>query len=377
MPIDGGRDDYGALYGRMDAHRIEAIIFEKGVTEKELSSFVELLLAEPVEYSLNRELSERGIVHITLRSTGSGKGVFLKVYNDAVDIVRQTMNDIRMGRLPASAPLKRVVGEMAELVLSDRSVMIGLAMIKDYDGYLYNHSVNVSIIGLSLAGSMGLRKDELELVGTAGLLHDIGKTGIIEQIIKKPGSLSREEWEEVKQHPVLGERIVKHIKGLDHVVGRLVYEHHVRYDHTGYPEHKGELHPFSMIVSVADTYDALTTLRVYQRPYQPADALKILKRLSGTHFDPSVVDSFAHMLGLYPVGTVVRLSTGEVAVVSRLNPEQGERPVVKLIYGRDGNPLKEPVEVDLSVQTGISIAGTAEPATRGFDVGRFFKEEVG
>ncbi len=378
IPVARGREDYPDLFTRMEAKEIEALIFEKGVSEKELTSFIDVMLDDSIKGdNLKREFSKRDITHVTVRSIGSGKGVFLRVYNDAIEVVKDTMNDIRMGKLPRAEPVKRVVGEMAELVLSDSSVMIGLTMIKNYDNYLYNHSVNVSIIGLSLGSFMGLEKDDLEVVGTAGLLHDIGKTGITEDIIKKPGSLSHEEWEQVKQHPVIGERIIKRINGMKELVARLVYEHHVRYDRTGYPEVKGDVHPLSMIVTIADSYDALTTLRVYQKPYQPSEAVKILKGLSGKHFDPLMVEKFADMLGVYPVGTLVRLSTNEVGVVIRANPVDAERPVVKVVYDKEGNRLTEPFELDLATSPDApQIVGSADPCAREFDLGDFFTKEV-
>ncbi len=379
VPVARGREDYPDLFSRMNGKEIEAIIFEKGVSERELIAFVDTLLADHTGVdNLKRELSKSGVTHITLRAVGRGKGVFLRVYNDAIEVVKDTMNDIRMGKLPRAEPVKKVVGEMAELVLSDSSVMIGLTMIKNYDTYLYNHSVNVSIIGLSLGSFIGLEGEELEVVGTAGLLHDIGKTGITEDIIKKPGSLSYEEWEQVKQHPVIGERIIKRINGIKELVSRLVYEHHVRYDRSGYPELKGDVHPLSMIVTIADSYDALTTLRVYQKPYQPSEALKILKGLSGKHFDPVMVEKFADMLGVYPVGTLVRLSTNEVGVVIKANPVDTERPVVKVVYDRDGKQLKEPFELDLaSSPSAPQIVGSADPCSREMDIGEFFTKEVG
>ncbi len=379
IPVASGRADYPDFFTRMKNKEIEVIIFEKGVSEKELTSFVDTMLADDIRGDgLKSELSRRGVTHITIRSVGSGKGVFLRVYNDAIEVVKNTLDDIRMGKLPKAEPVKRVVGEMAELVLSDSSVMIGLTMIKNYDSYLYNHSVNVSIIGLSLGSFTGLEKEELEVVGTAGLLHDIGKTGITEEIIKKPGTLSYEEWEQIKQHPVIGEKIIKRINGIKDLVSRLVYEHHVRYDRSGYPDVKGEIHPMSMIVTIADSYDALTTLRVYQKPYQPSEAIKILKGLSGKHFDPAMVEKFADMLGVYPVGTLVRLSTNEVGVVIRANSVDTESPVVKVIYDKDGELLGEPFEIDLANGPDAPrIVGAADPCSREMDLGDFFTKEMG
>ncbi len=381
IPVDNAREQYGDLTAHLEKKRIEAIRFRQGVTEEELSGLLDILTMErtfePDE--LEEELLRRRITRITIRSEPVEKRNMLEVYNDAVGVVKNVMNDVRMGRIPKSGEVTDIVDEMTDLVFADTNAMIGLAMIKSYDEYLYNHSVNVSILGIALGRFMKLGKHEIHIIGVAALLHDVGKTGVSEEIIKKPGGLSSEEWEKVKQHPVLGSQIVERMDGMEKDVCRMIYEHHVRYDHSGYPKIERSIHPLGMIISVADAYDALTTLRVYQNPHQPVDAVKILKDLAGRHFDPAVVDAFERMIGFYPVGTMIRLDTNEVGVVIKVNHEACDMPTVKILYDSDGNQLEEPYSVDLAAEgeKTRSIIGVADPLTRNMDMGAFFQQEAG
>jgi putative nucleotidyltransferase with HDIG domain len=373
-PVSESEKNYPDIIEHMKNKKVEAMIFEAGTLEKEVFSLIDVLSEEKEIHGaeLQGELSSKGISHITLKSV---KRNILEVYNDAIEVVKGVMDDIRSGKIPDPARVHDIAAEMEELVLSDTNAMIGLTMIKDYDNYLYNHSVNVSIIALAFARFLELPKEDLHRIGVASLLHDVGKTGVAEDIIKKPGGLSSEEWEKVKEHPVHGSNITTRMKGIDDVVSRLILEHHVRFDRSGYPKVESTLHPLSMLISVADAYDALTTIRVYQRPYQPTEAMKILKGLSGKHFDPQTVSLFEKMLGLYPVGTMVRLSTNEVAIVTKINPTASARPVVKVLYDKDGNTVAKPFEADLTASD-LTIISAVDPLPRNMDAGAFFAKEA-
>jgi len=376
--VENGEKLYPDLIQYMAEKSVEAMIFEKGFTNKELTEVFEILSAAQVYRGpdLQKELHSRGVLRITLKNAPSGKRNALEIYNGAVEIVQNVMGEVRMGKIPRTGPVNDIVNEMTESVFSDPHAILGLTMIKNYDNYLYNHSVNVSIMSLSLGRAMGLDESEVHAVGVASLLHDIGKTGVSEQIIRKPGGLSSEEWEKVKQHPELGSNIIKRMEGIDETIGRLIYEHHIKYDHSGYPVTVESLHPHSQIITICDAYDALTTLRVYQKPHDPVEAIKIMSNFSGRHFNPDILKAFMDMMGLYPLGTMVRLTTGEIGVVVRLNPSSPERPVVKILYGEDGTELDSPVEADLSTDDGRDIVTNVNPATTETDLGAFFEKEA-
>ncbi|HBR17452.1 MAG: hypothetical protein A3G39_00575 [Deltaproteobacteria bacterium RIFCSPLOWO2_12_FULL_43_16] len=379
VPLMDAEKNLMELVHQIKQREIEGIIFEKGLIQKEFLNFIDILSGEEgiKGKDLQNVLASKDILHISIKFISQGKRNILEAYNDAVNVVKDTMNQIRMGKIPQSGEIIKVVGEITDLVLTERSAMIGLTMIKNYDNYLFNHSVNVSILSIALGQSMNYKKEELHIIGIAGLLHDVGKTGVAEDIIRKPGGLSSTEWETIKQHPVLGSKIIERMTDMAGLVGRLIYEHHIRYDHTGYPNTQSPLHPLSMIITTADAYDALTTLRVYQRPYHPVDAIKVMSSMSGKHFDPNTLKAFIAMVGAYPIGTAVRLSTNEVGIITKVNPATSLPTTVKVLFGGDGNQLAKPYEIGLSDGDAgkPAIIAPIDPLTKGLDMGAFFEEE--
>ena len=377
--IEGGERLYPDIIHHMSDKNIDAIIFEKGLSEKEVSNLVDILAGD-IRYEgheLQNELRSKGIIHITLKTIPIGREHILEIYNGAVEIVKNVMNEVRMGKIPKSEPVNNIVNEITESVLSDQNAIIGLTLIKNYDKYLYNHSVNVSVMALSLGKALKLEKNELHFLGVGALLHDIGKTGVSEDIIRKPGGLSSEEWEKLKEHPQLGSNITKRMEGMDELVGRLIYEHHIKYDYSGYPNTDARLHPLSQIITICDAYDALTTLRVYQKPYNPADAIKVMASLSGRHFNPDTLKAFINMMGVYPIGSMVRLSTNEIGVVIKVHDGNADSPVVKVIYDKDGKSVGSPFEADLSSRNDVTIVSAVNPAMTNIDIGAFFEKEGG
>ena len=377
-PVADADKLYPELLGYMSDKGVDTIIFEKGMGDKEFPSLVDILTSATIlnASDLQKEMHRRGITHITLKSIPVGKKSMLEVYNGAVDTVKNVMNEVRLGKIPQSEPVNHVIDELSESVLTDQNAIIGLTMIKNYDNYLFNHSVNVSIIALSLAKAMNLESTELHAVGIGSLLHDIGKTGVAEDIIRKPGGLSSEEWEKIKEHPLIGSNIIKRMDGLHDIVGKLIYEHHIRYDHSGYPQSTVKLHPLTQIVTIADAYDALTTLRVYQQPHTPVEALKVMQNFSGRHFNPDILNTFVSMIGAYPVGTVVRLSTNEVGIVTAVKKDAQDRPTIKIVFAADGAALAEPLETDLTQTLDKTIVSSVNPAVLDIDLVIFFEKEA-
>ncbi|MBI1911933.1 MAG: HD-GYP domain-containing protein [Deltaproteobacteria bacterium] len=374
--IPDGEKLYPEIIQYMGDKNIDALIFEKGFSTKELSTLLDILSGPQLQgKELQRELSAKSVFHITLKSIPIGKRNILEIYNGAVDVIKNVMGEVRMGKIPKAEPVNNIISEISESVLSDPNAIIGLTMIKNYDNYLYNHSVNVSILSIALGRSMGLNEEELHAVGVASLLHDIGKTGVAEDIIRKPSGLSSEEWEKVKQHPLLGSNIIKRMDSMEELIGRLIYEHHIKYDHSGYPQTTENLHPLTQIISISDAYDALTTLRVYQQPHNPVEAVKVMNNFSGRHFNPETLKAFMNMIGLYPVGTMVRLSTNEIGIVVKLQ-DAPDSPVVKVLYDSEGNSLEAPYEADLKNEPNKNIVSTVNPTAMNTDLGAFFEREA-
>jgi HD-GYP domain-containing protein (c-di-GMP phosphodiesterase class II) len=164
--------------------------------------------------------------------------------------------------------------------------------------------------------------------------------------------------------------------GIEEHIGTMVFEHHIKHDHSGYPKTEAQLHPYSQILTICDAYDALTTLRVYQTPSNPVEAVKIMMNLSGRHFDPDTLKTFLNMVGLYPVGTMVRLSTNEIGIVTKVFPEKPVSPIIKVIYDKDGNSLDDQIDLDLSTVKDVHIIATVNPATANVELANFFKKEA-
>lgn len=272
-----------------------------------------------------------------------------KAYFEAVDVVKSTFSDVRLGRIPRLDKTKKVVKDIVDVVFTDHNAMLCLTMIKAYDDYTFNHSVNVSVLAVSIAKSLNTNEAMVNEIGVAGLLHDIGKTKTEISIIKKPGKLTDEEFEIIKQHPVNGYEILKQMEGVNKNILDIVHQHHVHYDKKGYPEFSidQELNPYCTLISTADTYDAITTLRSYQKPRTPKEAIDIMLKFENIFFESRVLRKFIEILGIHPTGSFVRLDTNEIALVTKQNPEDSSSPIVKIVIDRNGNKVKDIVETDL------------------------------
>ncbi len=228
---------------------------------------------------------------------------------------------------------------------------------------------------MALGASLGLDAAAIKDLGVAGQLHDIGKTLIPKEILNKPGRLSSSEFDEIKKHPELGAKIIKDMEGLAPHIAQIVLGHHLQYNRSGYPEWASKL-PFDRlvdIIAIADTYDAITTLRVYQHPVNPRTALYQMQKMIGTVLDGSLLENFLEMMGDYPVGTLVRLDTNEVAIVYRPNPLDDTSPMVRVLIDGDGKRLEIPREQSLVEQDGsryANIITVVDPLLKNIDVGR-------
>ncbi len=374
------------LSDRLSKKGIDALTVYAGVSVDDLFLFASLLARREVTSEfLAEELTKNGIRTIrlgidyliygdTADEAGSAPS---RTYLEAINAVRYTMHEVENGRIPSSDKINAVVGNMVSQTIKDHTTLLGLAMIKDYDNYTFNHSVNVGILALALGAYIGLSREILRDTNTAGLLHDIGKTGIDKEILNKPGKLSAEEYEVMKKHAEKGAEIINKMKDIDSRVSEAVLGHHIKYNRTGYPEWARTLHFdfITEIVAVADCYDAITTVRTYSLPVLPRAAIDTMHRLEGSALNGELVGKFEEMMGQYPVGTLVRLDTNEIALVVRPHPMKSRAPAVKVIIDPQGEALEKPrlislVTRDGSVQT--SIVATVDPILKNVDISSYF-----
>jgi putative nucleotidyltransferase with HDIG domain len=307
-----------------------------------------------------------------------------EVYFKSIGLVKEVVENINQQKALNIRKAKRLMQNAVNAILQDDSTLLGLANIKNYDEYTFNHCVNVAIYAIALGQRIGIPKKHLSHLGMAGLFHDMGKTRIPKEILNKTGKLSPEEWSVMRSHPVIGTELIMRMKEWGELSTRMIegaFEHHLRYDLTGYPRltRKKKISLFGRIVTVADFYDALVRPRVYNRfPYVSEKILGIMLERSGKDFDPAVVKVFINMIGIFPLGTLVLLNTNEMGIVTQIqeDTELIDRPKACLLYYGDGEYRKGKV-VDLKERdeaTGDfkrSIVKTLDPNEYNINVAEF------
>lgn len=263
---------------------------------------------------------------------------------------------VKTGKVSARAMQSQVDNIINDL-MNNNEIMYGMAEVKEYDDYTYEHSVNVCVLSLILGISLDLSRSQLQALGIGSMLHDIGKIKIPLGIINKPSRLTYEELIEVKQHPWTGFKIATESNDLPRGAAQAILQHHEYINGRGYPRgiDESSIHDFGMIVAVADVFDALITDRPYRRAFSNYEAVQILKQETGTHLSKRFVDALLKHVNLYPPGTVILLSSNDLAVVSQENPAQRNRPQVKLLFNADGHPYEINKIVDLTKEENILI----------------------
>lgn len=229
---------------------------------------------------------------------------------------------------------------------SPASVSI-LTQIESYDEETLNHSLNVSIFSMIYGRYRGLSHGDLMDLGFGALLHDIGKTKLSRKMVQKEDDLEAKEWEMVQKHPEKGRRLLREL-GVGEIPQKIAYEHHERPDGSGYPKGTSSIHFFSRIVSVFDVYEALTSPRDYQDPVNPVEAYKELRTTFSEYPETRrILQGMIQALGFFPVGCLLRLSNGDLAVVYENHPDNLKKPIVKVIKRGDKRSIDEPYTVDL------------------------------
>ncbi len=369
---------FKAFWREMRKRRIGGVEFSEEVGLEQLKDLAYLLSGleennESNDRTVKQQLETRNIhsievgklesfedEDIPIHSEGQkrySKGVYFRF----IGLAKEVVEDIRQQKALNFRKAKRLMQNAVNAILQDDSTLLGLANIKNYDDYVFNHSVNVAIYAVALGQRIGIPKKHLSHLGMAGLFHDMGKTMIPGEILNKMGRLSPEEWSIMKSHPVIGTEIILRTKEWGELSTRMMegaFEHHLRYDLTGYPKlaRKKKISLFGRIVAVADFYDALARPRLYHRfPYVSEKILGIMLERSWKEFDPAIVKVFINMIGVFPLGTLVLLNTNEMGIVTQVQEdlELIDRPNVCLIYYSDGK-YRKGERVDLREANGIS-----------------------
>ncbi|MFS0756430.1 HD-GYP domain-containing protein [Noviherbaspirillum sp. 1P10PC] len=264
--------------------------------------------------------------------------------------VMSMFSEIRMGKAIRLENAASLVEDISESVNRNASALITLARLKNQDDYTYMHSVAVCALMIALAKQMDLTEAQIKEAGTAGLLHDIGKMSIDSFILNKPGKLTDLEFEAVRRHSEEGHRYLLQAGGISEIALDVCLHHHERVDGTGYPYHlRGEeLSLYARMGAICDVYDAITSNRPYKAGWCPADSIKKMAGWSGTHFDAELFKAFVKTVGIYPVGTLVRLASGRLAVVIDQGSKSLLAPRLRVFFSTKSNTYLPPVTIDLS-----------------------------
>jgi HD-GYP domain-containing protein (c-di-GMP phosphodiesterase class II) len=258
--------------------------------------------------------------------------------------------------------IARTVEEMIDELLANRNVVVNLTDIRAWDDYTFGHCVNVGVLSLMTGLSLGLPRSELRQLGLGAILHDLGKVKVPQGILKKPGPLDPQEFSLVQKHTEWGHQMVRELVEVSPLAAVIPLEHHERYQGQGYPRglRDGEIHPFAAICGLADVFDALTSDRVYRRAVPVHEAYEYLSASGDYLFAYPLVQAFLENLALYPTGTLVRLSTGEVAVVVKTLRGLPRHPLVTVVQDAEGRNI-EPYDLDLSQHPSVVITEVLSP----------------
>lgn len=358
---------------------------------------LDLRQSEPYE-NLQQLLERSQVAHISISplemhkesegiedSVKDTKELAKKTYFKTITAVSEVMQSVKLKQATSFKKAKRVIQSMVDLLLQDDSTLLGLTNLRCHDEYTYNHSVNVCILAIAIGQRLGYDRKRLSELGMAALFHDLGKSEIPLEILNKPSELTEEEWNIMRRHPIFSVKELVRIKGINDLAIRVTigaFEHHLNYDLSGYPRlaTKRPVSLLGRIVCIVDCYDALTSSRVYNRiPFPPERALRFMLNKAGKAFDPILMKLFVNAIGVYPIGSMVLLSTKEVGVVYATNPNvgKGDRPKVKVVVDEKGHEVDGEV-VDLSEmnpETGAplrSIVKTINATKYKIDVSKYF-----
>ncbi|MEH6789410.1 HD-GYP domain-containing protein [Parasphingorhabdus sp.] len=275
--------------------------------------------------------------------------------------------DARMGNAIKSDKMAPLVEQIASSVTIDPTIILNIARLKTKDEYTYLHSVAVCALMVNLARKMGMAESVMQEVGMAGLLHDVGKTSIPDNILSKPGKLDDLEWITVRNHPQRGHDILSASTGIGSIALEVCLRHHEKMDGTGYPGGipAENLSVYTRMAAICDVYDAITSQRSYNTPMSASQALAKMQSWSG-HFDKMILRDFIDSLGILPVGTLLRLDRDELAMVVGESPSNYAAPIVRRFYSLRGHCEIEPKDLDIGRIKSRRILAIEDPEDWGW-----------
>ena len=324
---------------------------------------VEIVAAEEIESPAD-EADQQPAQQIKPISTSKELHQAREIIGQARETLKTMLQDIRLGHSPDLPASVQLVDEMTLSIKRNPHALISLVRLKTADNYSYMHSIAVGALMIGLARRMGQGDDSVRQAGLVGLLHDVGKTRVPLAVLNKPGPLDPQEWAIMKEHSQWGFEILKPL-GLDEAIADACLHHHEKVDGSGYPDglKQGEISLLARMASICDVYDAITSDRPYKEGWQPAIALQRMAQWAPQQFDKSIFEQFVQTVGIYPLGSLVRLQSEHLAVVIDVSESRLLTPQVKRFYCLREQRRITPEIVDLSTPSARnSIIGREDPA---------------
>jgi putative nucleotidyltransferase with HDIG domain len=332
---------------------VEKITMSRGLNRDDVRHLVGVFSDRTSTAPLPDALAARGVRHVTLSRVvvedvsddQAGIAAARRVYDAAVETAETLWQAAKAGDQPDPVAARKIIDGLARLVTQDRTSLMALTALKKYDNYTFTHMVNVSALAMAQARALNIDGTLLREFGFAALMHDIGKVNTPLEVLNKPDKLSPEEFTIMKRHVVDGAHILRRTPEMPALAPIVAFEHHLKQDLSGYPENIGsrKLNLCTMIVSIADVFDALRSNRPYRQGLATSRIRAIMGEQENPAFNQPLLKRFVNLMGLFPVGNLVRLSTDELAVVTAEHPTDPFRPQVKILMDAQGCLLEEPM----------------------------------
>jgi putative nucleotidyltransferase with HDIG domain len=388
LPMTKASASMGELIRRFGAVGIERITIERNVTLDELKTFagkfgqLEKTHSGDAlkEHAAQLESANIRVGRVSLEDRvpeeKTDASTIRKMYAEAVSVASMVWESAQSESKPDATKAQSMIDGLAQAVVQNRSALMALTALKDYDNYTFTHMVNVSILTMGQARGLGIDGPLLREFGMAALMHDIGKVKTPTEILNKPDKLTDDEFAIMKRHVVDGAEILRATPDIPSLAPVVAFEHHLRLDGTGYPHGvtRSNLNLATMLCGIADVYDAMRSQRKYQQAFPSERILAVLQRNDGKQFDQHLIRRFVQLLGIYPVGNLVKLDTGEAAIVLQVHAPDPYRPKVRILFAADGARLELPrdlnlweSEVDRKNGRASSVIAPLNPADYGID----------